>query len=205
MIEAIEVCKQAWTGEPFEFQGRTVRVTPTPAQHPRPPIIYGATADVAARRAAHIADGFDPGQPSAWEPYRQECRLLGHDPGPYVPRGPTFLFITHDSDAAWARVGQNLLHAANSYARWIAESSQGTSAWWPSISGVDELREGGVYRIVTPAECVAVAEDLGDDGHLILRPLFGGTEPETAWESLQLFEREVLPHLHVPQFASSTL
>jgi alkanesulfonate monooxygenase SsuD/methylene tetrahydromethanopterin reductase-like flavin-dependent oxidoreductase (luciferase family) len=29
-VEAVEVLRKAWTGEPFEYRGRTVRVTPRP-------------------------------------------------------------------------------------------------------------------------------------------------------------------------------
>src|SRR3954447_2317068 len=34
LIEAIETCRKAWTGQPFEFRGRTVLITPAPAQQP---------------------------------------------------------------------------------------------------------------------------------------------------------------------------
>jgi len=198
VIEAVETCRSAWTGEPFEFRGRTVRVTPTPVQQPNIPIIMGATAEVTARRAARLGDGFDPGEPAVWEFYRDECLKLGKpDPGEWVPRGPTFLYVTYDPEAAWREVGPNLLHAANTYARWIADHGQGTSVWYPPLNTVDELREGGAYQIVTPEQCVAIAEKLGDEGHLILRPLFGGTEPDYAWASLRLFEKEVLPHLRI--------
>ncbi|WP_322753093.1 LLM class flavin-dependent oxidoreductase [Frankia sp. Cas3] len=199
VIEAIEVCKLAWTGQPFEFRGRTVTVTPTPAQRPHPPIIMGGGAEAPARRAAHLADGFDPAEPRAWDFYRDECLKLGRDPGPWIPRGPTFLYVCPDPDAGWADVGPNLLHAANSYARWIAESAMGSSEWYPPIGSVDELRAGGAYQIVTPERCIAIARELGLDGHLILRPLFGGTDPKKAWASLQLFETEVLPYLDLAE------
>src|SRR5271166_879773 len=39
MEEGITFLEQAWTGEPFEFEGRTVHVLPRPAQRPRPKII----------------------------------------------------------------------------------------------------------------------------------------------------------------------
>jgi alkanesulfonate monooxygenase SsuD/methylene tetrahydromethanopterin reductase-like flavin-dependent oxidoreductase (luciferase family) len=174
-----------------------VTVTPTPAQKPRIPITMGGAAEAPSRRAAHLADGFDPAEPRAWEFYRDESVKLGRDPGPWVPRGPTFLYVTHDPDAAWADVGPNLLHAANSYARWIADSDMRTSEWYPPIASTDELRSGGAYQIVTPRQCIAIANQLGPDGHLILRPLFGGTEPKKAWTSLKLFETEVLPHLDI--------
>jgi hypothetical protein len=41
MEEAVETLKSAWTGEPFEYRGRTVRVLPRPAQRPRPLIAMG--------------------------------------------------------------------------------------------------------------------------------------------------------------------
>ena len=33
--EYVGVLRQAWTGEPFEWRGRTVRVTPTPSSPTR--------------------------------------------------------------------------------------------------------------------------------------------------------------------------
>ncbi|SNQ49328.1 Luciferase family protein [Frankia canadensis] len=196
VIEAVETCRKAWTGEPFEFRGRTVTVTPTPAQKPLP-IVMGAAAEVSARRAAHLADDFDPADPTIWEFYRDECLKMGRDPGQWVPRGPTFLYVTHDPEAAWAEVGPNLLHAANTYAQWIADSAMKSNEWYPPISSVDDLRAGGAYQIVSPEGCLEIARQLGPEGHLVLRPLFGGTEPKKAWASLQLFESEVLPHLDV--------
>ena len=196
LVEAVETCRKAWTGEPFEFRGRTVTVTPRPAQRPGIPIIMGASAEVSSRRAAHLADAFDPSEPRFWDFYRDERIAMGcADPGEWIPRGPTFLYVTQDPAAAWDKVGNNLLHAANAYARWISEGGQGQSVWYPPLGSVDELRAGGAYQIVTPEQCIAIAEGLGDEGHLILRPLFGGTEPEVAWASLRLFENEVMPHL----------
>ena len=69
---AIEVLKQAWTGEPFEYRGRTVRVTPRPVQQPRPPILLGGSTRAAARRAARIADYCFPSTPEVFEMYREE-------------------------------------------------------------------------------------------------------------------------------------
>ena len=45
--EYLEVLGKAWTGEPFEHEGRTVRVTPRPVQQPRPPILMGGAAEPA--------------------------------------------------------------------------------------------------------------------------------------------------------------
>ena len=50
MEEGVETLKRAWTGEPFEYQGRTVRVLPRPAQRPRPLIAMGGASPASARR-----------------------------------------------------------------------------------------------------------------------------------------------------------
>ena len=51
---------------------------------------------------------------------------------------------------------------------------------------------GGVYRVVTPEECVALAAEVGT---LVLHPLMGGMPPELGWASLELFAAKVLPRL----------
>ena len=52
--EIIHTLEQAWTGEPFEFRGRTVMVRPTPVQRPRPPIYIGGSTEASAYRAARL-------------------------------------------------------------------------------------------------------------------------------------------------------
>ena len=41
--ETVATLRAAWTGEPFEFRGRTVRVTPTPCQPGGPKILMGGS------------------------------------------------------------------------------------------------------------------------------------------------------------------
>src|SRR5687767_10436838 len=54
----LDVMLKAWTGEPFEYEGRTVRVTPKPLQQPHPIIFIGGSSEKAARRAARHGLGF---------------------------------------------------------------------------------------------------------------------------------------------------
>ena len=82
---AVETLRKAWTGEPFEHEGRTVRVTPTPFQPGGPPITLGGSSEAAARRAARIGDDFMPSTPEIWAYYRDEVQRLGRpDPGEYL-------------------------------------------------------------------------------------------------------------------------
>ena len=60
---------------------------------------------------------------------------------------------------------------------------------------VDELRAEGVYQILTPDECVALADELGPTAAFTHHPLCGATSPDDGWESLELFADQVLPRI----------
>jgi len=55
-----------------------------------------------------------------------------------------------------------------------------------------DVRRSDAYRVVTPEDCVRIAEQYG---RVILHPLMGGLDPELGWASLRLFTDEVLPRL----------
>jgi alkanesulfonate monooxygenase SsuD/methylene tetrahydromethanopterin reductase-like flavin-dependent oxidoreductase (luciferase family) len=194
-VEAIGVLRQAWTGEPFEWRGRTVRVTPVP-ELPPPILLGGARASI-ARLAARIADGWFPPQGECWREYRQECLRLGRpDPGEHGRRlGPPFVHVSRDPEAAWARIEPHAIHVVRSYAEWTAEA-YGKPAG-PFAAGVraDDVRASGAYRVVTPEGAIALARELGPHAAFHLMPLLGGLDPAFAWESLELFEREVWPEV----------
>jgi alkanesulfonate monooxygenase SsuD/methylene tetrahydromethanopterin reductase-like flavin-dependent oxidoreductase (luciferase family) len=192
--EGVEALKRAWTGEPFEYRGRSVRVTPRPLQRPRPPILLGGSTKVAARRAARIADGFLPSLPQLWESYREECERLGVPCGaPAASGGALFLHVAEDPEAAWARIAPHALHEMNSYGRWLSEGSA-AGPYAPTTDAVS-LRQAGLYRVLTPDECLALARGLGPNGGLVFHPLMGGLSPDLAWASLELFASKVLPHI----------
>jgi alkanesulfonate monooxygenase SsuD/methylene tetrahydromethanopterin reductase-like flavin-dependent oxidoreductase (luciferase family) len=193
--EGIEVLKRAWSGEPFEYGGATVTVSPRPYRRPRPPLILGGSSPGAARRAARIADGFEATMPEFEEVYRAECARLGVHPSP--PRRPSlpamFVHVANDPEAAWAQIAPHALHEMNSYGKWLAEA--GTPAPYHSVADVDGLRASGAYLVVTPDSLVERALALGPDGAIGFHPLMGGLDPDLAWSSLRLFESEVLPRL----------
>jgi alkanesulfonate monooxygenase SsuD/methylene tetrahydromethanopterin reductase-like flavin-dependent oxidoreductase (luciferase family) len=191
--EGIRALESAWTGEPFEYRGRTVRVTPRPLQRPRPPLALGGSSPAAARRAARLADRFVPALPYLWKLYREERERLGLPVPPTGRVGPLFLHVAEDPDAAWARIAPHALHEANAYGRWMTET--GTAGPYRPMADADALRASGMYRVLTPDACVALAEELGPSGTLLLHPLMGGLDPELGWSSLELFARRVLPRI----------
>jgi alkanesulfonate monooxygenase SsuD/methylene tetrahydromethanopterin reductase-like flavin-dependent oxidoreductase (luciferase family) len=194
--EKVAVFALALTGEPFERDGKIVQVTPPPVQRPRPPIWLGGATPRAARRAARLADGYMPAvpDPTLYELYLAERERLGKDPGTLRrPSGPLFVHVAEDPDAVWPRIAPHALHEMNSYAQW-ASYAPGANPYVP-IEDADVLRTQGLYAVVTPDECVALAESTEEGAALILHPLMGGLPPDLAWDSLELFAAKVLPRI----------
>jgi alkanesulfonate monooxygenase SsuD/methylene tetrahydromethanopterin reductase-like flavin-dependent oxidoreductase (luciferase family) len=195
METCLEVLRQAWTGDEFEFDGRPVRVTPRPTTPGGPPLMYGGGSKAAARRAARFGLGF---LAQAWAPgleqtYYDECARLGREPGScFVParNTATSIFVADDVDRAWERIGPFMLHDARMYASWLGDVAAASKS---TALTIDALRaEGGAYRILTPDEAV---EHVRTHGVLALHPLCGGCPPELAWETLELVATKVMPAL----------
>ncbi len=190
--EGVEVLKSAWSGDWFEYQGRRVRVTPRPAQQPRPAILLGGNSRVAARRAARIADGFIPGNAEAYGHYLEACRELGREiPPAGGAMGPAFLHVAEDVEAAWEQILPHALHEANCYAQW--EQEGGIVGLYNEPQTESSIRHNPQYRVVTPEECIELFRELGPEGSAFIHPLMGGLDPELAWQSLKLLEQKVLP------------
>jgi probable F420-dependent oxidoreductase len=63
--ESLAVMKRAWSGDDVEYEGRhfkarAVRMRPTPAQQPHPPIWIGGNSARSVRRAVESAQGWAP-------------------------------------------------------------------------------------------------------------------------------------------------
>jgi alkanesulfonate monooxygenase SsuD/methylene tetrahydromethanopterin reductase-like flavin-dependent oxidoreductase (luciferase family) len=191
--EGVEILKQAWTGDWFKYQGRKVKVTPKPAQQPRPRILLGGNTAVAAERAARIADGFVPGNPQAYNHYLEACKEQGRDVT--VPNGslvgPAFLYVSESPEQAWQTILPHALHEANCYAQW--EKEGGIVGAYNKPQTEDSIRNNPEYRVMMPDECIELFNDLGPEGSAFIHPLMGGLDPEFAWQSLKIIEEEVLP------------
>ena len=185
----------AFTGEPFEWEGRPCHVTPRP--DPPPPILLGGSSAAAARRAAHIADGwFPPIDPKLWTPYRDECVKLGKpDPGPYPNHGPIFLWVSEDPEADWRMVMPHIFHQIRSYAEWTQEAFGQVSGPFAGEPDEAAVRKNPAFQVLTPEQTLAMAEKLGPNGVLYLNPLLAGIDPGRARGMLDLYERTVHPYL----------
>ncbi|MFI6688896.1 LLM class flavin-dependent oxidoreductase [Streptomyces sp. NPDC050485] len=189
--ELLETLLKAWTGEEFTFRGRQVRVTPRPFTEPHPMLLVGGSSRAAARRAARLGLPFFPSAhlPELEAYYHAKLAEYGTDGFCMMPTARTpLLHIAEDPDQVWAEYGEHFLHEARMYASW--QSKDIRSAVKSAATTVDELRAEGVYRIVTPEQCVALAADT-----LVLHPLCGGMPVDEGWRSLHLFCERVLPAL----------
>jgi alkanesulfonate monooxygenase SsuD/methylene tetrahydromethanopterin reductase-like flavin-dependent oxidoreductase (luciferase family) len=185
--ELLETLLAAWTGEPFSYRGRTVRITPRPYTEPHPLLLVGGSSKAAARLGL-------PFFPSAHLPeleayYKERLVDYGTEGWVMMPAAETpLLHVAEDPDRAWAEHGEHFLHEARTYASW--QSGGVRSAVKSAATTVEDLRAEGVYRILTPEQCAGLGLD-----SFVLHPLAGGMPVEEGWRSLQLFAERVLPEL----------
>ena len=140
--------------------------------------------------------GFFPGanDPEILAAYEEESKTVGFAEGfCSLPSGPSFVMIAADPDATWARIGPHALFDAQTYSSWQEGTHLNVSDVHGAISWED-VRASGVYQVLTPDQCVTMVQK-GELDSVLLHPLMGGIAPEIAWESLELFESEVLPRI----------
>jgi alkanesulfonate monooxygenase SsuD/methylene tetrahydromethanopterin reductase-like flavin-dependent oxidoreductase (luciferase family) len=176
-------------GEPVQYRGRTVRVTPPCASPTGPMMLIAGGSKAAARRAGALGLGFvsQTDLPGLKEFYEDQCRAHGHQPGmiQFPVRGaPTAVFVSDDADEAWDVLGPHLLHDAVTAASYRPEDDLNSPV--ASITRADSVsalrEEGGPYRIFTSDEAT---EYVRGGRPLPLHPLCGGVPPDAAWPYLE--------------------
>lgn len=194
-----DALKRALRGDRFEYDGRLVYITPRPVQKSGPPCYFGGGVKASARRAALLGDGFYPTSPdpALRNIYTDTCRELGREPGPIIDAltGPQFIYVTEDPDKAWHDIAPHAFYETNSYSKLMAEA--GNNAPFKFLETVDDLKNCGLYAVVTPDECVALAMKLEEAGAIMsFNPTMSGLDEAVSWASLELFASKVLPRLN---------
>jgi len=191
--EHVDVLRKAWSGDPFEWRGRTIVVTPTPVSRVEDLLWLGGSVRRSAERAAHLRLPFFTMSldPMLGEIYREECEKVGYADGAFMyPLGPSFVHVAEDPDRAWDAIGSYALYDAVSYNEWQTGDHDNPIAI--EAVTVEDLKASGMWEIVTPDQCADMVRRLG---FVALHPLMGGMPPELGWESLQLYVDKVLPQL----------
>ncbi|MGH8979321.1 MAG: LLM class flavin-dependent oxidoreductase [Acidimicrobiia bacterium] len=194
--EQIAALLRAWTGEPFEWQGRTVRVTPRPATQPHPTVLVGGGVPAAARRAARLRLPMMPmnTDPALHTAYREEAERIGFTGGfVMVPEGPTFLHVADDPERAWHDIAPYLLYETQTYASFQTPGQHSTPR--VDAENLEDLKRASQLWVGTAEQILERAGTLGPTAALNFHPLAGGLPPDLAWSSLELFAANVLPQL----------
>ena len=194
MDHVIETLLQAWSGEPFEYRGERIRVTPVPLSRPHPPFVLGGMSRAAARRAARFGLPFYPPMemPELGALYLDECRRRGtRGFVSYPAEENAMLFIDPDPDKAWVELAPYFLREAQEYASWRREGVPRPGE--QPVATAEDLKAQQRYEILTPEQCVERIRDNGADFTPCLHPLVGGMPLERAWACLEGYVNEVLP------------
>ena len=133
---------KAWTGEPFEWQGRTIQATPKPLSQPHPTILVGGGVEAAARRAARLRLPMMPmnEDPRLSEWYADEAAKTGFEGGfVMTPSGPTFVHVSHDPERAWAEIAPYVLYEAQTYASFQTGGQHSTPM--VDAEGIEDLKK----------------------------------------------------------------
>lgn len=194
MDRFLETLLKSWTGEPFDYNGVSARVTPAPLSKPHPLIMLGGSSKVAARRAAKFGL---PMFASAHTPdleryYYEQCQKLGTQGFFACPSADlAVLHVCDDPDRSWALYGEHLLHEALTYGEWQTPDIK--SAVKSEATTVEALRAEGIYQMVTPDQCLERARTLGAMDTLLFHPLCGGMPIDEGWRCMELVADKVIP------------
>lgn len=191
--EHLRVLLDAWTGEAFTWQGRTIVVTPVPASAPRELLWIGGSTAASARRAARLGLPFYTmsTDPELDRIYQAACDEAGGTAAFLFPLGPSFVHVAEDPDEAWAKLGDYARYDATTYRSWQDAGQRANAVALDDLT-IEGLRTSGQWEVVTPEGC---AELVRANGAVPLHPLMGGMAPELGWSSLELYVDRVLPLL----------
>src|SRR5690606_33582746 len=125
------------------------------------------------------------------ELYREECRKLGRSPGTIV-QNASWIHVSEDPEKTWEQVGPHVGHVAKAYAELTDDVNSNSP--FKNVDTLEQIKALGIYRVVTPDECLALAEEGDKHGwDYGLAPLIGGLDPKIGWKNLELFVQKVLP------------
>jgi probable F420-dependent oxidoreductase len=209
--ETIEICRRAWTGERFSFDGTIfhcdrIRVTPPPAQAGGPPILVGGYVDAAFRRAGALGDGHisDAGDHEAVRTavagMEQAARDAGRDPSRLHLALMQNAFVAEEGTDAWSAVREGVLNQWGAYDAW--EQGHDTPEHdGLDLSVADEAAARAATATGTPEEVAqrlrATVDAFGgrEEFDLIVRLHYPGMSFEDAARAVELFGERVIPAL----------
>jgi alkanesulfonate monooxygenase SsuD/methylene tetrahydromethanopterin reductase-like flavin-dependent oxidoreductase (luciferase family) len=189
----LETLFKAWSGEPFEYRGQTIQVTPRPVSQPTPPMAIGGMSRAAARRAARFGLPFFPPMEmrDLGAYYLEECANHGtRGFVAYPAEENAMLFVDDDPERAWVELAPYFLRESREYASWQRDGVPRPGE--QRAETIEDLKSAGRYQILTPEDAVARIRTAGPGFAPCLHPLCGGIPVDRAWQMLECYSDRVL-------------
>ena len=207
IVEHLEVCRKAFTGERFSHSGPVLEVenlVVRPAPATPPPIWLGGWVDAAVERAGEIGDGYisPAGAP---EDTRRRLALLdaaaeraGRDRP--VPAGTGHIVQITDSTGPSEGMRAGAAHILANYGEWYSTSSDygGGREFGEKLQSVDDptrmIQHGPAdYLLERLAPIAELSHDR--DYQMIVRLTLPGVSREESLDHIAAFTEQVMPGL----------
>lgn len=217
--EGIEILLRAWSGETFNFTGKTwnyvdITCRPRPLQRPHPPIYYGATSPespaMVARRGWNLALSRQPlaNCAKAVSSYRAERAVLVNHNGAGDAIMVRDVYVADSDDQAWAEATPEIIRfwqlATDNVWRGDTLSPDDLPKfterfpYFPGGLTVKRLDEWGTSLIGSPDTVIKKARQMIETvrpDSLVGMFSFGGLSHEQVMRSIELFATRVMPAL----------
>ena len=203
--EALEILQLAWSGEPFNFDGKryqlsNLRVTPDPVQPGGPPLWLAATSPAGAHRAAKYGTHLLPQGPKhlTIDPWKEAVGDI-NDRRVGLIRG---VFVTDDPEREWEPIAAaekyrrdvyvGLIKASTDHKSEAAERSGSKSQRTPIPLNPLMWTVGSADHCIAELEMLIIEHGITD---LVTWGGPPGLPPSVMNESLTRFANEVVPNL----------
>jgi alkanesulfonate monooxygenase SsuD/methylene tetrahydromethanopterin reductase-like flavin-dependent oxidoreductase (luciferase family) len=215
MEESLEVIRRLLSDETVTFDGekvkvRDLRIVPPALQRPHTPMWVGGIAPKAVDRAARMGFNFlCGGHTDPAIEYAEALRRHGRDPQDYRVAGMRVIYVAPTREQAWEIAARAVHHTAACYLQWYVEENDDPAGAYAemmrSMSSVDEILEQQSFNFFGEESLVGTPEDVipkieeyvtrGGITDLVCALPLGGISTEDIRAGMELFAREVIPHL----------
>ena len=203
MEEGVKLIRQAWDSGKIGFQGERWQFADLPFS-PQPerriPIIFGANAPAAVRRAVRLGDGFVTGSSangldSVREQYAvltDEMKVQGKTHAEFPYTFSTWLYLADTKEEAWKATQAGIAYQLNRYADWGTDRDLPRPA---ALKPEDVKRENFPF-VGTPEEVaqamVGLYKDIPYD-HFCFWSRTPGLNTKQVRANHERFQSEVVP------------
>jgi probable F420-dependent oxidoreductase len=172
--EGIALMKALWTQPAVTFDGefwqlKDAAMEPKPRQKPHPPLWFGGSSEITARRAVRLGDGFFGAGSSTTSAFKEQVTIVRHEAASQGKAGFPIakrVYITVDDDAARARERLNA-GLARVYGRRVAAIEAAGVAGTPDecVKAVREVVDAGAGMVLFTAvdDLLGQAERIADE------------------------------------------